>query len=144
MRDCCSLCPGCSSIPLPHPPNHFSNASADLHRKERLPLISWLKCCPNWLVFLHISRTPLPLLGGPPISLYLLIIDSARKLGTETLKQSQRSLRRLGGAAKVAGMKVELHCVNLTRQPPFLGIFVKRFEAARSSATTTGFTVVHH
>lgn len=144
MRDCCSLCPGCSRIPPPHPPNHFSNTSTDLHRKWRLPLISWLRCCPNWLVFLHISRAPCPLLGGPPLSLYLLIIDSARKLGRETPKQSRRSLRRLGSAARVVGVKVKLHCVNLMRRPPFLGVFVKPLEAAQSSATTTGFTVVHH
>lgn len=144
MRHCCSLCPDCSSIPPSLPPNHFSNTSTDLHRKWRLPLISWLKCCPIWLVFLQISRAPWPLLGGPPISLYLLIIDSALKLGTETPKQSRRSLHRLGGAARGAGVKVKLHCVNLMRRPPFLGVFVKPFEAARSSATTAGFTVVHH
>lgn len=34
VRDCCcSLCPGCRSIPAPHPPSHFSNASTDLNRK---------------------------------------------------------------------------------------------------------------
>lgn len=128
----------------PNTSNHSSNASTDSQRKQRLPLISWFKCCPNWLVFLHISRAPSPLLGGLPISLYLLIIDSACKLGTKTSKQSQRSLCRLEGAASGIGVNVKLH-LNLTRRSPFLGIYVRLFKAAaRSSATTTGFTVVHH
>lgn len=103
----------------PLSPNHFSNASADSQRKWRLPPISWLKCFPNWLVFLHISCAPSPLLGGHPISLYLLIIDSGCKLGAETSKQSQRSLCGLEGAPRVAGVKVESRDVNLTRRPLF-------------------------
>lgn len=144
-RDCCSLCADYSSITPPNTPNHSSNASTDSQRKQRLPPISWFKCCPNWLVFLHISRALSPLLGGLPISLYLLIIDSACKLGTKTSKQSQQSLCRLEGVTNRAGVNVKLHYLNLTKRPPFLDIYVRLFKAAaRSSATTTGFTVVHH
>lgn len=84
-----------------------------------------------------------------PSLLIYLSLTLPVKLGTEMPKQSRRSLRRLGGGgwrreARVAGVKVELHCVNLSRRPPpFLAIFVKLFEAARSSATTPGFTVAH-
>lgn len=77
------------------------------------------------------------------LSLLYLSLTLPVNWDPETPKQSQQSLCRPGGAASKCEREIALF--RFDEGTPFLGICVQLFKAAaRSLATTTGFTVVHH